>query len=71
MEVETPYGKATLETLYLTELGHVMAKVYYPEKQTWMRYKLDEIENLLQNVNVKASSKPYKKKGGKKTMKLV
>lgn len=71
VEVDTPEGKATLEKIYISELGYVMAKVYYPEKKSWMRYRLDDIDNLLQNINFKASSRPYMKKGKKKEIKLV
>ena len=29
-EVDTPDGKATLKEIYVTELGYIMAKLYYP-----------------------------------------
>jgi hypothetical protein len=45
--VDTPDGAGVLEKIYLTELGHVMGKVYFPSKKVWVNYQLASIDNLL------------------------
>lgn len=52
MEVDTPKGKATLVEVYLTELGHLMAKVYHPKEKSWTNYKIGEISNLMESANM-------------------
>lgn len=56
MEVDTPKGKATLVEVYLTELGHLMAKVYHPKEKAWTNYKIGEISNLMESANMKVLS---------------
>ena len=52
VEVDTPDGKATLVEVYLTELGHLMAKVYHPKEKVWTNYKIGEISNLIESANM-------------------
>lgn len=46
-EVDTPDGKATLKEIYVTELGYIMAKVYYPKKGVYVNHKIGSLKNLL------------------------
>jgi len=45
--VETPDGKATLKEIYVTELGYIMAKVYYPKRGVFINHKIGSLKNLL------------------------
>ena len=47
-EVDTPDGKATLKEIYLTELGYIMAKMYYPKKRVFINHRIGSIKNLLE-----------------------
>jgi len=47
LELVTPDGVARLEKIYFTELGHVMAKIYYTKKKCWVRYRLGDIQEML------------------------
>ena len=48
-EVDTPDGKATLKEIYVTELGYIMAKIYYPKKRISINYKIGNVEELLES----------------------
>ena len=48
-EVDTPDGKATLKEIYVTELGYIMAKVYYPKKGVYVNHKIGYLKNLLKS----------------------
>jgi hypothetical protein len=54
--VDTPNGKATLSDVYVTELGYVMAKLYFPKRGVWINYKIGEIKNLLEGSNLRLLS---------------
>jgi len=45
--VDTPEGKATLKEIYVTELGYIMAKVYYPKRGVFVNHKIGSLKNLL------------------------
>jgi len=45
--VDTPDGKATLKEIYVTELGYIMAKVYYPKRGVNINHKIGSLKNLL------------------------
>jgi hypothetical protein len=55
-EVDTPDGKATLSEIYVTELGFIMAKIYYPKTKSWINHKIGELDNLLKDFGVSAKS---------------
>lgn len=61
-DVDTQYGEGILEQLYLTELGYVMARIYFPEKGVWINFNVQTIWDLLKdsNIDLKALN-PYKK----------
>jgi hypothetical protein len=48
-EVDTPDGKATLKEIYVTELGYIMAKMYYPKKKVFINHRIGSIKNLLES----------------------
>ena len=48
-EVDTPDGKATLKEIYVTELGYIMAKIYYPKKGASINYRIGSLKNLLES----------------------
>jgi hypothetical protein len=45
--VETPEGTGILQNIYVTELGYVMGKVYFPSKGLWINYTLSNINDVL------------------------
>jgi hypothetical protein len=51
VDVDTPGGPGILEKVYLTELGLVMAKVFFPKKEHWINYPLTDITN--KNITIK------------------
>ncbi len=50
--METPDGKATLREIYVTELGYIMAKIYYPLKGVFINYKIGVVSDLLSSKNI-------------------
>lgn len=60
-EVDTPTGKATLSEIYVTELGFIMAKIYYPSTKAWINHKIGELNDLLKDINVSTKSGIMKK----------
>lgn len=44
-----------MSKIYVTELGYVMAKIYYPKKRIWINYKIGEIDELLENKKLDLS----------------
>ena len=49
LKVDTPKGKATLVDVYVTELGHLMAKVYHPTSKNWINYRIGDVGELVRN----------------------
>lgn len=49
VDVDTPDGAGVLEMIYLTELGLVMGKVFFPKKGVWINYHLSDVDNLLES----------------------
>lgn len=48
-EVDTPDGKALLKEIYVTELGYIMAKLFYRHKKIFVNYKIGDIGSLLES----------------------
>ena len=46
-EVETPDGVGVLEKIYVTDLGLVMGKIFYPNRKVWINYQLSNLDELL------------------------
>lgn len=61
LKVDTPKGKATLTEVYITELGHLMARIYYPKDMTWTNYRIGSIEELARTVDIELLT-PFTKK---------
>ena len=54
--MDTPDGKATLREIYVTELGYIMAKIYYPLKGVFINYKIGLVNQLLSEKNISLQS---------------
>ena len=54
-EVDTPDGAGVLEKIYLTELGFVMGKVFFPKRGVWINYQLGNLDKLLEFKSIKKS----------------
>ncbi len=52
LKVDTPKGKATLTEVYITELGHLMAKIYYSKDKIWVNYRIGSFEDLARTVDI-------------------
>ena len=53
-EIDTPDGVGILEQIYITELGHVMVRIYYRKKGVWINIKISSLENLLEGTGLKS-----------------
>lgn len=51
-DVDTPDGVATLQEIYVTELGYIMAKLFYKKKKIFINHKIGDIKNLLKSENL-------------------
>jgi hypothetical protein len=60
-EVDTPDGKAKLKEIYVTELGYIMAKLYYPKKRVFMNYRIGLLQELLESENFTLTTEWSKK----------
>lgn len=47
MKVSTPYGQGTIDSLWISDLGYVMVKVYFKKTRTWMNFNMTTIDELL------------------------
>ena len=45
--METPDGVGVLEKIYVTDLGLVMGKIFYPNRKVWVNYQLSNLDELL------------------------
>ena len=52
-EIDTPDGVGILEQIYITELGHVMARIYYRKKGIWINKKITSLDNFLEGSGLK------------------
>jgi len=50
--VDTPDGKATLTEIYVTELGYIMAKIYYPSKRVFINHSVGKMSELLSTKDI-------------------
>ena len=64
-EVDTPDGVGLLEQIYVTELGHVMLRIYYKKKRIWVNKRITSLESFLEGtgINCKGGQKIKKYKG--------
>ena len=51
-----------LSKIYVTELGYIMAKIYYPKKRISINYKIGNIEELLESKKIDVSLSEFGKK---------
>jgi hypothetical protein len=66
-EVDTPDGVGLLEQIYITELGYVMARIFYSKKGIWINKKISSLDNLLENTGIKSRGNFRSKKTKTKT----
>jgi hypothetical protein len=52
LKVDTPTGKATITEVFITELGHLMAKVFYAGSKHYVNHKIGEIGELASTANI-------------------
>ena len=52
-EIETPDGVGLLEQIYITELGHVMVRIFYQKKGIWINRRITNLESLLEGSGLK------------------
>lgn len=50
--VHTSHGEGILEQIYLSELGHVMARVLLPKEGIKINYNIKNISELLINSEI-------------------
>ena len=43
--INTPKGEGLIDNIYITELGHLMVRVYYPETKCWINYPMGQYTN--------------------------
>lgn len=51
-KIKTPNGFGTLDKIYVSELGFLMVKVYFPDTKTFTTYNVDNLENFLKNTSL-------------------
>jgi hypothetical protein len=51
-KLKTPSGEAILKEIYITELGYVMAKVYFIDRKVYINYVLASMKDLLSLENL-------------------
>ena len=56
LEVETPNGKATVVKVFITELGQLMAKIYYKKEKVWRNHQISSIDDLMIKEDIKVVS---------------
>jgi hypothetical protein len=49
LRVNTSYGLGTLKNFYVTELGYLMVKVYYPIKKSWINHRLNSLPKIFKD----------------------
>jgi len=59
--VDTPDGKATIVEVFITELGNLMAKLYYPSTKQFVNQKIGNIDDLTKASNIHLLSPVTKK----------
>jgi len=52
-EIDTPEGVGLLEQIYITELGHIMIRIYYKKRGIWINKRITSLENLLEGTGLK------------------
>lgn len=53
LRVETPAGPGKIEGFYVTELGYLMAKVYFPERKCWVNYKVGDLPKMSESAGLR------------------
>lgn len=56
-EIETPEGKGFIEQIYLTELGDIMMRIYFKNKNKWTNVRLSNLNSLIDTDRYKLGTK--------------
>jgi hypothetical protein len=56
-EIETPEGKGFIEQIYLTELGEIMMRIYFKNKNKWTNVRLSNLNSLIDTDRYKLGTK--------------
>ncbi len=46
-EIQINDEEATLDEIYVSPLGHLMVKVFFPKKKVWSTYNIGKWENII------------------------
>ena len=55
-KVKTSKGEGVIDSLKITELGHVMLRVYFPKSKCFVNYTISNIVNLLEGSDLELIS---------------
>ena len=50
--IDTPNGEGLLEDIYVSDLGFIMVKVFYPSNKTYTTYNINKLENFLEGTQL-------------------
>jgi hypothetical protein len=51
-EVETSFGTGVLKEFYISEIGFLMAKIWYPNEKKFINQNVGNIIDFLNNSNI-------------------
>ena len=55
-KVKTSKGEGVIDSIKITELGHVMLRVYFPKNKCFVNYTISNIVNLLEGSGLELIS---------------
>jgi hypothetical protein len=50
--IKTPKGDGFLENIWISELGFVMVKVFYPNDKIFITYNINKLEKFLEETKL-------------------
>jgi hypothetical protein len=53
--IQTPHGVGKFSGIKVSELGHIMVKVFFPEEESYINYSVGNFQNLLAGANLQLS----------------
>ena len=55
IKITTEDGERSLEKIYFTELGHVMAKIFDPKTKTFLNKRIGSLDSLLSESGIQTN----------------
>lgn len=52
LKIDTEYGKAIVSEIYISELGYLMLKLYYPDRKEFKGYNLMDFTKSLNDNGI-------------------